>query len=116
MYCAKCGFPFDEGDEYCFQCGAATVDSRAVARKERLRRPEAGKKIAGVCAAVANRYHVNPKVVRAAWVGASLLPFSPGLVAYLACWATIPRDKKAASQPQADAKVYAGSSLFLHHD
>ena len=30
---------------------------------------------------------------------------APGLVAYLACWATIPRDKKAASQRQADAKV-----------
>ena len=26
-------------------------------------------------------------------------------IAYLACWATIPRDKKAASQPEADAKV-----------
>lgn len=96
MYCAKCGFPFDEGDEFCFQCGAETAD----VKKERLRRPQQGKKIAGVCAAVANRYHVNPTVVRAAWVGASLLPFTPGLVAYLACWATIPRDKKAQPRPE----------------
>ena len=104
MYCAKCGFPFDEGDEYCFQCGAATADSRAVVKKERMRRPEEGRKIAGVCAAVANRYHVSPTVVRVAWVGASLLPFTPGLVAYLACWAAIPRDKKTASRPESTTK------------
>jgi len=99
MYCAKCGFPFDEGDAFCFQCGAATSGEQAVVKKERMRRPKEGKKIAGVCAAVANRYHVNLTVVRAAWVGASLLPFTPGLVAYLACWATIPRDRKNGAEP-----------------
>lgn len=105
MYCASCGFPFDEGDAFCFQCGAATGAGGAVVTKERMRRPEEGKKIAGVCAAVANRYHVNPTVVRAAWVGASLLPFTPGLVAYLACWATIPRDRKNSAKPDLTKKV-----------
>lgn len=62
--------------------------------RKRLRRSEEDRKVAGVCGGVARYLGKNPKTVRALWAGASLLPFSPGLIAYGVCWAFMPKSKK----------------------
>ncbi|CAN5155870.1 PspC domain-containing protein [soil metagenome] len=56
-----------------------------------LVRPRVGRVIAGVCAAIANRYGWNVTVVRAVAVASFLLPGSQVIV-YLVLWALIPRE------------------------
>ena len=55
-----------------------------------LVRPRRGKVIAGVCAAIADRYGLSRTGVRAAFVISCLLP-GPQFVVYLAGWILIPK-------------------------
>ena len=57
-----------------------------------LRRSQSDCRVAGVCEGVARRYNVNVTLVRLGWTGASLLPFMPGLFAYVILWAFLPKD------------------------
>lgn len=94
MFCKKCRFPIESEDLFCRRCGLATPAGRdaKVQVKRRLRRTRGDQKVAGVCGGVARYFKKDPKVVRALWAGASLLPFSPGLIAYGVCWAVMPRE------------------------
>ena len=76
-------------------------------QKHRLvRRPDEGK-IGGVCAGLADYFHTDVALVRAAWVVLSIWPGAVvlGVVAYLAAWLLMPRAEAAdgvfaASQPR----------------
>ena len=61
-----------------------------------LTRPTDGKVIAGVCAAIADRFGVSRTLVRALAVVSCLLP-GPQFVAYLVLWITIPARSIPAS-------------------
>lgn len=97
MFCKTCGFPIEGEDVYCRRCGLSLAPE-AAKKKRRLRRPEDGKKVAGVCAGVAEYFGKDPRLVRALWAGASILPFSPGLIAYGVCWAVMPRGQKRGAK------------------
>jgi phage shock protein C len=103
MFCSSCSFPLEEGDRFCARCGRTTVEGTQTGafRAQRLMRPKAQKKVAGVCEGFARYFEVDPTLVRIGWVGASVLPFTPGLVAYAVCWALMPRDDAAAAQKKA---------------
>jgi phage shock protein PspC (stress-responsive transcriptional regulator) len=47
--------------------------------------------ISGVCAGVAEYFGIDPTVVRIIALIAAFLTFPVGPLAYLACWAVIPR-------------------------
>jgi phage shock protein C len=47
------------------------------------------KKIAGVCAGVAEYFGIDPTLVRIAWLVA-VLGFGTGFLAYAACWLLMP--------------------------
>lgn len=55
-----------------------------------LVRPRRGKVVAGVCAALANRYGTSRTLVRVLFVASMLLP-GPQILAYLVGWALIPK-------------------------
>jgi phage shock protein PspC (stress-responsive transcriptional regulator) len=57
-----------------------------------LSRPRNGRVIAGVCAAIANRFGVSPFLVRLAFLVSLLLP-GPQVLIYLAGWVLIPDEK-----------------------
>jgi phage shock protein PspC (stress-responsive transcriptional regulator) len=57
-----------------------------------LSRPRNGRVIAGVCAAIANRFGVSPFLVRAAFLASLLLP-GPQILIYVAGWVLIPDEK-----------------------
>ena len=75
-------------------------------KRRLVRRPDEGK-IGGVCAGLADYFHTDVALVRAAWVVLSIWPGAVvlGVVAYLAAWLLMPRAETAdgafaASQPR----------------
>ena len=94
MYCTKCGFKLDEGDVFCAHCGKATTADappRAEAGRRRLVRPMRDRKIAGVCAGVANYFGVDPTLVRILWLLVVLFG-GTGLIAYIVAWIAMPQE------------------------
>ncbi|KQQ25626.1 MULTISPECIES: PspC domain-containing protein [unclassified Frondihabitans] len=57
-----------------------------------LVRPKRGTVIAGVCAAIADRFHWSRFVVRLLFVVSIILP-GPQFLLYLALWILIPKQK-----------------------
>lgn len=90
MYCTQCSFPLEAEDLFCRRCGWDTPAGAAA--KPKLRLSRADRRLAGVCGGVARYLDQDPRWVRVLWTGASLLPFSPGLVAYGICWAVMARE------------------------
>jgi phage shock protein PspC (stress-responsive transcriptional regulator) len=60
-----------------------------------LSRPASGRVIAGVCAALANRFGWNVTLVRVLAVLSILLP-GPQVIAYIVCWIVIPAEQRAS--------------------
>ena len=56
-----------------------------------LVRPREGRRIAGVCAGIADRYGWDPTIVRLVTVLSIFLP-GPQVLAYLVLWLVIPSD------------------------
>ncbi|NIJ05136.1 PspC domain-containing protein [Frigoribacterium faeni] len=56
-----------------------------------LTRPRRGKVIAGVCAALANRFGLSPFFVRLLFVLSLLLP-GPQVLLYLVLWVVFPKE------------------------
>ncbi len=52
-----------------------------------------GRVIAGVCAAIANRFSMSATVVRIIFVASMLLP-GPQILIYLALWIFLPGEKR----------------------
>jgi phage shock protein PspC (stress-responsive transcriptional regulator) len=61
-----------------------------VARRK-LVRPRKGRWIAGVCAALADRFGVSPLLVRVLFVVSTIIP-GPQFVVYIVLWVLIPRE------------------------
>ncbi|WP_209561585.1 PspC domain-containing protein [Frigoribacterium sp. PvP032] len=56
-----------------------------------LTRPRRGKVIAGVCAALANRFGLSPFLLRLLFVLSLLLP-GPQVLLYLVLWVVFPKE------------------------
>jgi phage shock protein PspC (stress-responsive transcriptional regulator) len=85
----------EEGFVYCGKCAHPIANGSRPPLP--LRRLEEQKKVAGVCSGVAKYLHVDETAVRVVWAGSAMLPFTPGLLAYLLCWAVIPKEKNHAT-------------------
>lgn len=60
---------------------------------KKLVRPKKGRKIGGVCLAVANYLNVDVTLVRLLWVFALLPGGVPGIIPYILCWIFIPSEQ-----------------------
>jgi phage shock protein C len=67
-------------------------EARAWFRQHGLTRPRRGRWIAGVCAGLARRYGVPVVLVRILVVLSLFLP-GPQVLAYVALWILMPRDR-----------------------
>ena len=61
-------------------------------KKKRLIRPRQGRKIAGVCAGVANYFKVDVVFVRVFWILLAIPGGLPGIIPYLAFWLVMPNE------------------------
>ncbi|HWG37083.1 MAG TPA: PspC domain-containing protein [Terriglobales bacterium] len=94
MYCNACGTEFR--GRYCHQCGRTNPGAPPPHRAP-LERPRAGRKIGGVCLALANNFDLDVNLVRVLWVVFTVLfAVAFGVIAYIAAWILIPEAPLAA--------------------
>ena len=108
MTCARCQREIPDGSGYCSFCGAPqTPPADRQAGVKRLRRPAAGRKIAGVCAGFAEYFEVDVTLVRLAWLVLSILPGAVfgGIVAYLVAWFIMPKAEAPTGTVSGSAAV-----------
>lgn len=59
---------------------------------KKMIRPKEGRKLAGVCAAMANYLNIDVTIVRLFWILLLLPGGFPGLLAYIICVVVIPSE------------------------
>jgi phage shock protein C len=95
MICQHCQKEIAEGSKFCYNCGAqqAGVAGSAapvgIPPAKRLMRSSRDKKIAGVCAGLAEYFDIDPTIVRVVWLLAIFLG-GTGVLAYLILWIVLP--------------------------
>lgn len=95
MYCTACGTQFADTANFCSNCGRTTPNARAQQPSEaprRLHRLAYDKKIAGVCAGVAQYLDIDVTLVRILVVAGFFVSAGMLLLGYLAAWIIMPVD------------------------
>jgi phage shock protein C len=100
MYCNYCGKVIQDDANVCAYCG--TRVGSVLARK-RLIRPRAGRKIAGVCAGVAEYFDLDVTLVRVIWLLVSFMT-GVGLLAYPVAWIVMPEEPLSLPAPVSGAQ------------
>src|SRR5258707_306897 len=95
MNCVNCPKDIAVCSQVCYHCGAQQPAnagpglSPATGGKKKLMRSSTDKKIAGVCAGLADYFDLDPTIVRVVWLLAVLLA-GTGCLAYLILWIVLP--------------------------
>jgi len=92
MICASCQKEIVAGSKFCYNCGAKQPEGAAPGNApgyRRLMRSSTDKKIAGVCAGLAEYFDLDPTIIRVVWV-LLFLCGGTGLVAYAILWIVLP--------------------------
>ena len=88
MYCNHCGKPNPDDARLCAYCGASLTGATA---PRRLVRPREGRRIAGVCAGLAEYYGWNLTALRIIWLLLILFAGTGGLL-YIILWIVMPNE------------------------
>jgi len=95
MTCVNCQKDIAVGSRFCYNCGAKQPEtpppglSPATGGKKKLMRSSTDKKIAGVCAGLADYFDLDPTIVRVVWLLAVLCART-GLLLYAILWIVLP--------------------------
>ena len=96
MFCANCQKEIADGSKFCYNCGnklaagsAAPAPAAAPLPVKRLMRSSRDKKIAGVCAGLADYFDLDPTIVRVVWLLAILFA-GTGFLVYIILWIVLP--------------------------
>lgn len=95
MYCNYCGKVIQDDANNCAYCGKRVG---AVASRHSLMRPRDNRKIAGVCAGVAEYFDLDVTLVRVLWLLVVLFG-GCGILAYIVCWIVMPNEPERIYYP-----------------
>jgi phage shock protein C len=95
MICSNCMKPIADYSNFCYNCGAKQTATAAPGPgvvncpPKRLMRSSRDKKIAGVCAGLAEYFDLDATIIRLCWL---LLVFfaGTGILAYIVLWIILP--------------------------
>jgi phage shock protein C len=91
MTCVSCQKDIAAGSRFCYSCGAKQPEAAASApppayyAPKRFVRSTNDRKVAGVCAGVADYFDMDPTLVRILWALATMIP-GPNVLAYIIIW------------------------------
>src|SRR5579859_6298881 len=88
MYCNYCGKVIQDDANLCAYCGTHIGSPRS---RKSLIRPQAGRKVAGVCLAFAEFFDLDVSLIRVMWVVAVIFG-GCGVLAYVLAWIIIPSE------------------------
>jgi len=96
MICPNCQKDIAVGSKFCYNCGAKQPETAAsvpppppVYPRKRLVRSTNDRKVAGVCAGLADYFDIDPIIIRVLWIVAFLCA-GTGLLAYIILWIAVP--------------------------
>ncbi len=89
MFCTQCGNDLTAMAAYCSQCGKQHRFEGGL-RTKRLERDMANRKIAGVCAGLANYLNIDVTLIRIVLL-TMVIAGGFGLIGYLIAWIAMPK-------------------------
>lgn len=107
MNCSNCQKEIAASSNYCYYCGAkqtpaatpgAAPQPASAAPPKRLMRSVSDRKIAGVCAGLAEYFDLDVTIIRVVWL-LLLLCAGTGLLAYIIMWIVVPLAPESLASP-----------------
>ena len=96
MYCNLCGKEIPADARFCSYCATAVGHAHA---QRKLMRSRSDRKIAGVCAGLAEHLDLDPTLMRLLWIFVIIMTgIFPGIVVYLLAWIVMPEEPSASLQ------------------